>query len=82
MSRKLLDFSVSLKDKVFRFALRLLNDHDDAQDAVQDVFEKLWTRRKSLRKYDNIEALSLKMTRDLCLNRLKHQKVKREKFML
>jgi len=80
MSRKLLDFSVSLKDKVFRFALRLLNDHDDAQDAVQDVFEKLWTRRKSLRKYDNIEALSLKMTRDLCLNRLKHQKVKREKL--
>lgn len=80
MSRKLLVFSVSLKDKVFRFALRLLNDYDDAQDIAQDVFEKLWTKRKSLKKYDNIEALSLKMTRDLCFNRLKHQKVKKEKL--
>ena len=80
MSRKLLVFSVSLKDKVFRFALRFLNDYDDAQDIAQDVFEKLWAKRKSLEKYDNIEALSLKMTRDLCLNRLKHQKVKKEKL--
>ena len=80
MSKRLLVFSVSLKDRVFRFALRLLNDSDDAQDITQDVFEKLWTKRKSLREYDNIEALSLKMTRDLCLNKLKHQKVKREKL--
>jgi RNA polymerase sigma-70 factor (ECF subfamily) len=32
-------------DALFRFALSLTADEHDAEDAVQDAFERLWTRR-------------------------------------
>ncbi|CAN0254567.1 unnamed protein product [Chrysoparadoxa australica] len=33
-----------LKDKLYRFARRLLIVHDEADDGVQDVFLKLWAK--------------------------------------
>lgn len=70
----------AIKDKVFRFALKILsNRHEDAQDVVQDLFEKLWGMRDNLNKYDNLEAVSMKMTKNLCLDRLKHEKMKVQK---
>lgn len=68
-----------LKDKAFRFASKMLNSQDDAQDVVQDLFEKLWKMRKELIRYQNLEAFSIKVTRNLCLDRLKHQKLKVQK---
>lgn len=81
MSERYSELSASVKDKVFRFAARLLDNYEDAQDVVQDVMEKLWIKRESLHQYDNIEALSLKMARNLCLNRIKHQKQKTDKLI-
>jgi len=82
MSDILSQFSTILKDIVFRFALRLLGDREDAKDTTQDVFEKLWKKRNSMETYGNIEALSIKMTRDLCMDRLRHQSMKREKMKI
>jgi RNA polymerase sigma-70 factor, ECF subfamily len=70
---------VSLKDKVFRFAKKILNDGDDAEDVVQDLFEKLWKMKNQLQKYDNIEAFVIKTTRNLCLDKLKHEKINIQK---
>lgn len=77
------EFSIqfkSFRDKVFRFAKSIVNDHEDAKDIVQDLFEKLWNMRDELNKYNNMEALSIKMTRNLCLDKLKHEKQKRLKL--
>ena len=71
---------ISIKDKIFRFALKILNNHEDAQDAVQDVFEKLWKMRDNLNKYENLEAFTIKMTKNLCLDKLKHKKLKTQKI--
>ena len=73
-------FSTILKDIVFRFALRLLGNREDAKDITQDIFEKLWKKRDEMENYENMEALSIKMTRDLCMDRLRHQSMKREKL--
>jgi RNA polymerase sigma factor (sigma-70 family) len=71
---------LAIKDKAFRFALKILsNKYEDAQDVVQDLFEKLWEMRENLSKYDNLEAVSMKMTKNLCLDRLKHEKMKAQK---
>ena len=71
-----------LKDKVFRFASKMLNNPDDAHDVVQDLFEKLWKMRKDLIRYQNLESFSIKVTRNLCLDRLKHEKLKVHKQMV
>lgn len=71
---------VSLKDKVFRFAKKILNDHDEAEDVVQDLFEKLWKMQNQLQKYDNIEAFVIKTTKNLCLDRQKHEKINAQKI--
>lgn len=80
MSDMLFTYSTDLKNKVYRFALTLLGDEEDAKDVVQDVSEKMWTKRFVFKIYQNKEALSFKLTRDLCFDRLKHKNMKAEKY--
>ena len=60
--------------KLFHFARLLLKDEYLAQDAVQEVYIKLWNMRKELVKIKNIEAFAIKITRNWCLDRLKKKK--------
>lgn len=60
-----------LKNKLFRFAGSFLNQYAEAEDVVQEVFIRLWARRKKLEQYKSIEAFAMVITRNLCLDRLK-----------
>ena len=72
----------AVRDKIFRFALKILsNNYEEAQDVVQDVFEKLWKMKNNLHQYKNLEALSVKMTKNICLDKLKHEKIKAQKII-
>lgn len=53
------------------FAMRFISDLDDAEDIVQDVFSKLWQRHAGL-SYISLSSLLLTMTRNGCLNFLRH----------
>ena len=59
------------KDKLYRIAKRLLVADDEAQDATQEVLLKLWTNKEKLKKYNNVEAFAVTMTKNFCLDRLK-----------
>ena len=59
------------KDKVFRLAKRLLVSTEEAQDASQDIWVKLWHKNESLSHYSSIEALAMTMTKNHCLDQLK-----------
>lgn len=48
-------------------AFRLLGNAEDAEDAVQDVYAKLWERRESLGELDNPRAYTMAMVRNRCL---------------
>jgi RNA polymerase sigma-70 factor, ECF subfamily len=63
-----------LKNKLFRLALRLLENHEDSQDIVQEVFIKLWNIREKLDEYRSVEALAVVMTRNMCLDKLKSKR--------
>lgn len=39
-----------LSNHLYNFALKFLRNEDDAQDIVQDVFEKLWLNRRNIEK--------------------------------
>ena len=64
-----------LKNKLYRFANRLLEDHEESEDMVQEALIKLWNRRDSLDEYRSVEALAMVTTRNLCLDRLKRRKI-------
>lgn len=67
-----------LQKKLLLYAdSRFMKDADEAQDIVQEVFAKLWAVRNDLDKYNNIQALCFQITRNLCLNRIKHEENRR-----
>lgn len=69
-----------LKNKLFRFANRLLENREEAEDMVQEVFIKLWNRRDKLDEYRSVEALAMVTTRNLCLDKLKRRKITIERM--
>jgi len=59
------------KDKVFRLAKRLLVSTEEAEDATQELFFKLWRNKEKLADYKNVEAFAITMTKNYCYDRLK-----------
>ncbi len=59
------------KDKVFRLAKRLLVSNEEAEDATQEIFLKLWNKKELIKDYKNVEAFSMTMTKNFCLDKLK-----------
>ncbi len=60
-----------LKDKLFRYAFSYNKDKSESEDIVQEVFIRLWQKRKNLDKIKNIEAWSMTITRNLTFDKLK-----------
>ena len=61
-----------LKDAALRYAVALLHNYAAAEDATQDLYEKLWRRRLLIRK-NGFRALVMTSMRNLCLDRLRHK---------
>ncbi len=59
------------KDKVFRLAKRLLVSTEEAEDATQELYFKLWKNREKIAEYKNVEAFAMTMTKNYCFDRLK-----------
>ncbi len=62
-----------VKNKLFRFAFRLLGSSDEAKDVVQEVFIKLWNGRDQLEGIENMEAWCMRITKNLSLDRIRQQ---------
>ena len=69
-----------LKDKLYRFAVQILKNTDDAQDITQETFLRLWSSKEELGKIRNIEAYSMTMARNLSLDLIKSGKMRKMKL--
>ncbi|MAE07733.1 MAG: RNA polymerase subunit sigma-24 [Bacteroidetes bacterium] len=67
-----------LKNRLFRLSLSMLNNHDDAEDAVQEVYIKIWKMQHKLNNLKNTEAFMMTVARNYCLDKLKS---KRNQFL-
>jgi len=76
-----LDIVMPFKDKVFRLAKRLLVSHEEAEDATQEIIIKLWNNKAQMEKYRNVEAFSMTMTKNFCLDRLKSKSAQNLKIV-
>ena len=63
--------------RLYRLAYGLLGTREEAEDAVQEVYLKLWKMRSDLEKYNSIEALCVQVTRNHCLDQLRRRKLER-----
>ena len=63
--------------RLFRLAYRLMGNREEAEDIVQEVYLKLWGMRAELPGYNSIEALSIRITRNLCLDQLRRREHRR-----
>ena len=63
----------SLSDGLYRVAYYILESENDAQDAVQDLFVKLWGNRDQLDTVLNFKAYCTTLMKNLCIDRLRKE---------
>lgn len=60
-----------LYPRLQRVALRLLGNAEDAEDMVQEVYMKLWSKRDALPDVQDVEAYCVTLTKNMCIDRLR-----------
>lgn len=76
-----LETVLPFKDKVFRLAKRLLVSVEEAEDATQELYMKLWKNKKQIQNYKNVEAFAMTMTKNYCFDRLKSKQASNLKLV-
>lgn len=69
---------IPIKDRLYRFALRMVDNAAEAEDVVQEVLIKLWHKREELPSINNLEAWSIRLTRNLSVDKLRTKRHKTE----
>ena len=59
-----------LKNVLFRTALRITMNREEAKDIVQDTLLKLWERHEELSSVSNLESFAIRAARNLALDRI------------
>lgn len=66
---------LALKDTAYRYAVSMLHDSILAEDATQDLYEKLWRRRLFIR-VKGFRSLMMTSIRNICLDLLRERERK------
>lgn len=61
--------------RLYRCALHILGNVNDAEDAVQDAYLRLWNSREALEDVENIESYCISTVRRVCFDRLRANKI-------
>ena len=70
-AKEFLNIVQPFQDKLYRLAKRLLVSKDEADDATQEILYRLWKNKSKIGTYSSIEAFSMTMIKNYCLDRLK-----------
>jgi len=70
-AKEFTDKYMPLAEPLYRVAYYILDDRQEAEDAVQDLYMKLWSRRDGLDGVDAPRAYCISMMRNLCIDRLR-----------
>jgi RNA polymerase sigma-70 factor (ECF subfamily) len=63
-----------LSHKLYGYAFRILHSQEEAEDAVQEVFIKLWKLNDKLGEYNSIDALATTMVKNHCIDQIRKEK--------
>lgn len=62
-----------LKNELFRLALRITLNREEAEDVVQETMMKVWNRREDWEKIESIEAFCLTVCRNLAVDKTRRR---------
>lgn len=63
-----------LREKLFRYSLKMTEEKADAEDIVQEAFLKLWYIRDKLDGYQSVEALAMQVAKNLAIDKLRRRR--------
>lgn len=61
------------KNTLYRFALRMLGNKQEAEDTVQEVFLKLWELKTTLHHYRNPGGFAMTINKNICIDKLRRR---------
>lgn len=67
---------INLQNKLFRIALRIVNNKPEAEDVVQEVLIKIWKKKEQLESIANKNGYYMMMARNQALDSLRKRKIK------
>lgn len=67
------DIYLPLTDGFYRVAYYILESEQDARDAVQDLFIKLWNSRDTLDSVHNPMGYGIRLLKNLCIDRIRKE---------
>lgn len=60
-----------LSGRFYRVAYYLLENEQDAKDAVQDLYMRLWNRKIFLLEVEKPEAYGMRMLKNICIDKIR-----------
>ncbi len=64
-----------LREKLLSYSLSMLGHMDDAEDTVQETLLRLWNIREQLDSHTNPGGLSMQITKNICIDKLRSRKI-------
>lgn len=64
---------IPLAERFYRVAFYLLESESDAEDAVQELYLKLWSVRSSLADVRNPFAYGVSLLKNICIDRIRRR---------
>jgi RNA polymerase sigma-70 factor (ECF subfamily) len=65
---------ITIGRKLYGYAYRIIRNKEGSEDAVQEVFIKLWKMNTKLDEYVSVEALAVTMIKNYCIDQIRKQK--------
>lgn len=62
------------KNRLYRFALRIVKDDLMAEDVVQEVHVKCWQNKDAVESMTNPAAWMMRVTKNLCIDKIRAQR--------
>lgn len=66
-----------LSDRFYRAAYYMLESQQDAEDAVQELYLKLWKSRESLHDLRNPVSYGLSLLKNICIDRIRRREIRK-----
>ena len=66
---------LSLAPTLYKVAFYILESEEEARDAVQDAFVKLWNDRETLGDVNSPKAYAIRLVKNLCIDRIRRQRL-------
>jgi RNA polymerase sigma-70 factor (ECF subfamily) len=64
-----------LRPAMLAIAVKMLGNHDDAQDAVQEIMLRMWEMRLQVARMTNPAGYAMQSLRNFCLDKLRAEKM-------